>query len=77
MNVSVNISRVRTQGLGKDARGRKLVYGLYASKSWQQYLRGVLKIEEAVRMAFVWPSVPRGVVEEGKSALVAQTGDLL
>ena len=34
-------------------------------------------MEEAVRMAFVWPSVPRGVVEEGKSALVAQTGDLL
>ena len=39
--------------------------------------RGVLKIEEAVREAFGCGSVPRGWSEEGKSALVAQSGELL
>ena len=38
-------------------------------------MRGVLKIREPVREPFGGGSVPRLVLEEGKSALLAQGGD--
>ena len=39
--------------------------------------RGVLKIEEALRVAFGGGSVPGGVLEEGNSAHIIQTCELL
>ena len=39
--------------------------------------RGFLKIEEAVRVAFGSASVPGGLSEEGKSARITQTRELL